>query len=138
MILLSDGEHNFSQNLPDRDPPLKPRQAAQLAANLGIPIYTIDAGGNPDELDKDEKEQRLAGRLINQQVAEMTGGRFFTADDGKELLEVYRQIDRLERQEILSFVYRRYFDHDTWFIGAALLMWMSLLFLEKSLWRRWP
>ena len=49
MVLLSDGEHNVPQ------PPsgLTPRQAAQLAGNLGVRIYTIDAGsdrpsaGNP-------------------------------------------------------------------------------------------
>src|SRR5260370_24250079 len=39
MVLLSDGEHNVPP------PALTPRQAAQLAANEGIPIYTIDAGG---------------------------------------------------------------------------------------------
>jgi len=40
IILLSDGEHNVPP------PALKPRQAAQLAANLHIPIYAIDAGGS--------------------------------------------------------------------------------------------
>ena len=39
LVLLSDGEHNVPP------PALKPRQAAQLAGNLDVPIYVIDAGG---------------------------------------------------------------------------------------------
>jgi hypothetical protein len=38
MILLTDGEHNVPP------PALKPRQAAQMAASLGVPIYALDAG----------------------------------------------------------------------------------------------
>jgi len=56
LILLSDGELNYpDQADPQAQNPLKPRQAAQLAANLGIPIYVIDTGGEsapgaqPDE-----------------------------------------------------------------------------------------
>ena len=41
LILLSDGEHNVPL------PALTPRQAGQLAANLGVPVYTIDAGPPP-------------------------------------------------------------------------------------------
>src|SRR5205807_711003 len=39
MLLLTDGEHNVPP------PALKPRQAAQIAARMSVPIYTIDAGG---------------------------------------------------------------------------------------------
>lgn len=138
MILLSDGEHNFFQELPDRDPPLRPRQAAQLAANLGIRIYAIDTGGEPPENDPDRAEQRLAGRTISRQVAEMTDGKFFTANDGKQLLEVYREIDHLERQPILSFVYRRYFEHYPWFVAGALVFLVLLIWLERVRWRRTP
>src|SRR5262249_36485648 len=41
LVLLSDGEHNTP------DPALRPRQAAQLAANRNVPVYTIDAGPPP-------------------------------------------------------------------------------------------
>ena len=52
LVLLSDGEHNVPGGL-------TPRQAGQLAANQGVPVYCIDAGppvtppsqdpGPPDE-----------------------------------------------------------------------------------------
>src|SRR5262249_6501482 len=38
LVFLTDGESNVTA------PALTPRQSAQLAGNLGIPIYAIDAG----------------------------------------------------------------------------------------------
>jgi Ca-activated chloride channel family protein len=135
VILLTDGEHNFFQDLPDRDPPLKPRQAAQLAANLGIRIYAIDTGGDPPSDDPERAEQRRAGRAISQQIAEMTHGQFFTANDGQQLLQVYREIDRLERQPILSFVYRRYHEHYPTFLATLVGLVLFLIWLERVRWR---
>src|SRR5262249_33724662 len=40
LVLLSDGEHNVVQPRSD----WTPRQAGQVAASLGVPIYAIDAG----------------------------------------------------------------------------------------------
>jgi Ca-activated chloride channel family protein len=41
LVLLTDGEHN----VPDARSGWSPRQAAQIAASLDVPIYAIDAGG---------------------------------------------------------------------------------------------
>src|SRR5262245_60543539 len=101
LILLSDGEHNVDLGDKDRQP-LKPRQAASVAANLGITIYTIDAGGDPPADNPEMAKQRIAGREINRAVAEMTGGKTFNANDGAQLLDVCHQIDAMERQEIAS------------------------------------
>src|SRR5439155_11825117 len=43
LVLISDGEHN----VPKPGSEWTPRQAAQVAANLHVPIYTIDAGSEP-------------------------------------------------------------------------------------------
>src|SRR5579884_2592984 len=42
LVLLSDGEHN----VPHPQSGWTPRQAAQVANGLHVPIYTIDAGGS--------------------------------------------------------------------------------------------
>ena len=118
LVLLSDGEHNVDLADPDRQP-FRPRQAASLAANLNIPIYTIDAGGDPPADKPDLTKQRLMGREVNRQVAEMTGGKSFTANDGHQLLDVCRQIDAMERQPIVGFVYRRYHEYYPWLAVAA-------------------
>jgi Ca-activated chloride channel homolog len=139
MILISDGELNY----PDKDDPsrkpLKPRQAAQLAANLGIPIYVVDTGGVlPPTATKEEQEQRQEGRQINEAVAKLTDGRVFSANDGRELLEVCKTIDGLERQPILSNAFRRYHEYYPWFAAVGLALAVGLVLLEQTRWRRLP
>jgi Ca-activated chloride channel family protein len=137
LVMLSDGEHNVDLADPDRQP-FKPRQAASLAANLSIPIYTIDTGGDPPVNNTDAAKQRLAGREINQQVAEMTGGKSFTANDGAQLLDVCRQIDAMEREPIVSAVYRRYHEYYPWLALAAVGLTVLAFGLEQTVWRRVP
>jgi Ca-activated chloride channel family protein len=142
MVLLSDGEHNVLH------PPSEwtPRQAAQIAANLHVPVYTIDAGASagaePDpEAVADTaavREMREAGRHTLQEVAHITGGRYFRADDSKSLLNVCQEIDRLERTEVQSFQYRRYYEGYPWFALASLVVWLTVCGVEMTVWRRVP
>ncbi|MCZ2342419.1 MAG: VWA domain-containing protein [Bacteroidales bacterium] len=132
LLVLSDGEHNVGSR---PDGPLSPRQAAQLAANLRIPIYTIDCGGTPTG---DSGAQRQAGREILMDVARMTGGRFFAADHAMELEHVYREIDTLHRETILSFRYRRYHEYGPWCGYAAVSLLLLLCVLERTIGRRFP
>ena len=136
MILLSDGEHNVPP------PALTPRQAAQLAANEGIPIYTIDAGGisgtpegadgKPGETDKETAERiRASAEKTMRAIAQITGGRHFKARDTESLFQVCREIDRLERQEIQSFQYRRYFE-GYWTFGLASFGFLAMIGLLES------
>src|SRR5262249_22556216 len=101
LILLSDGAHTLSKT--GAADPRKPRQAAQLAANLGIKVYTIDAGGDPTP--GEEGDQRRAGRAALQSVATMTDGRSFAAASGTDLMAAYREIDELEKEKVVSFQY---------------------------------
>jgi Ca-activated chloride channel family protein len=137
MLLLTDGEHNVPP------PALKPRQAAQIAAKLGVPIYAIDAGSDSGETSEGESGGATAADRANavrslHAVAKMTGGRYFRAHDSRTLLAVCREIDRLERQPIQSFQYRRYYEGYPWFGLAALIMLMGVRVLEMTLWQRVP
>ena len=139
LILLSDGEYWYPDLADPTRKPLKPRQAAQLAANLGIPIYVIDTGGEvPADAKPTEIEQRENGRQINKAVADLTGGIVFNANDGRELLNVCKTIDGLERQPILSHSYRRYWELYPWFVGAVLGCLLLVAILEQTRWRRIP
>lgn len=139
LVLVTDGEHNVDLSDPDYQRlPFRPRQAAMLAANLGIRIYTIDTGGDPPPSRPDAAKQRAAGREINETVARMTGGRAFTANDGQELLEACREIDALERQPIVAPVYRRYHDYRPWLALAAVGLAALAFALDQTVWRRVP
>ncbi|HEV3256495.1 MAG TPA: VWA domain-containing protein, partial [Gemmataceae bacterium] len=144
IILLSDGEHNIPP------PALTPRQAAQLAANQGVIIYTIDAGGEVSTAEALEgapadsdsaptaAELRASGKKALQAVAEITGGRYFEARDAASLLGVCQDIDRLERQAIISFQYRRYYDGFAWFGLGSLVLLVGAYVLETTVWQRLP
>ncbi len=137
LVLLTDGEHNVPP------PALKPRQAAQLAGNMGVPIYAIDAGSDdppkgPDAPDEGSAADRLAAKKVLQEVAHMTRGRYFRAGDTKALLDVCGQIDQLERREIESFHYRRYAEFYPWFGLAAFVLLLGVQILELTVWRRMP
>ena len=134
LILLSDGEHNVSRAAPDD--PLRPRQAAQLAANLGVAVYAIDAGGDPPAgAGADVVGQRRAGREALRAVAEMTGGRSFAASSGADLLAAYREIDALEKVEVESHVYRRHHEYYPWCAAAAVALLFIAHVLDKTRWR---
>lgn len=130
VVFLTDGE----SNVPDT---LKPRQAAQLAANRSIPIYAIDA--SPAKPEKKEAiDEAKRAREMMQTIARMTDGAYFRAQDGNGLLEAYQSIDRLERMRIESFQYRRYYEAFHWFALAALVCWLAVIALESTIWRRVP
>ncbi|CAN5631197.1 VWA domain-containing protein [soil metagenome] len=137
LILLSDGEHNATGT--GADAPLTPRQAAQLAANLNIPVYAIDCGGDPEKvIAADAKQQRQDGRTVLQSVADLTRGTLFVADDATQLQQTMKQIDSLERSTIESYQYRRYRDYGRWCGVAAVAVLIVLLLLEATTWRQVP
>jgi Ca-activated chloride channel family protein len=68
---------------------MSPINAAEIAAQEGITIYTIGVG-NPDG----SGEERLDPATL-QDIATRAGGAFYFADDVAGLAEIYAEIDRL-------------------------------------------
>jgi len=136
IVLLSDGEHNAPADGPAAA--LKPRQAAQLAGSLGIPVYAIDCGGEADEATPDERRQRDAGRTTLESVARLTGGQAFAADSAEDLRAACRRIDALERRPLDAFRYRRYHNGGRAFALAAAGLWCLNVVLTHTRWRVLP
>jgi Ca-activated chloride channel homolog len=134
IVLLSDGEHNQT-----KEGTLRPRAAAQLAANLGYKIYTIDVGGEPAAIsDPQARADREIGHQTLLDVAEMTGGRGFDATNGPGMLAAYKEIDALERAKVEAPLYRRYFEFYWWCASAALACVLATHLLERTRWRVVP
>jgi Ca-activated chloride channel homolog len=143
LVLLTDGEHNVVA------PPSgwTPRQSAAVAAGLGIPIYTIDAGGSgtggeeprhSDGMTSTPTATREAAVASLMEIARVSGGRYFAAGNTQALLDACHTIDTLQRGPIKSFQYRRYHDLSPWPGLAAFLLWATALGLEVTFWRRVP
>jgi len=84
LLLLTDGQ--------DDGRGLFPTDAARMAGKDSITIYTIGIGeptGNNAGLDEKSLEQ----------IAEITGGRYFLAQDEAQLEEAYRTLNELEPME---------------------------------------
>ncbi len=133
VVLLSDGEHNATA-----DGALKPRQAAQLAKSLGVPVYAIDCGGDADGATADERQQRDAGRGTLESVARMTGGRCFAASDAEGVRAACREIDALERQPLDAFRYRRYHNDARCYALAAAALLAVTFVMTQTRWRIAP
>jgi Ca-activated chloride channel family protein len=131
LVLLTDGEHN----LPKTQSGWQPRQPAQLAASLDIPIYAIDTGG--EGLSGDSSARPAALELLRD-LARISRGQTFAARDSRALLDACRAIDRLERSTIASFQYRRYHEAYPWLGLAAFACFAILAALEATVWRRAP
>lgn len=138
-ILLTDGVNNRGETTPE--------QAAELAATIGIKVYTIGAGKNgvapvrvtdpfgrsflsrmPVEID----EKMLKG------IADKTGGRYFRATDAETLSRVYREIDALERSEFVEQRYRNYKEYYPYALSLGLSLATLAWLLLATLFRRLP
>ncbi|TWT63393.1 vWA domain-containing protein [Rubinisphaera italica] len=101
IILLTDGENNAGQ--------LEPVQAAELAATMGIKVYTIGVGTKgqaPVPVTDAFGRQRIQWMPVNideetlTKVAEVTGGKYFRATDTDSLANIYTEIDQLEKTKV--------------------------------------
>jgi Ca-activated chloride channel family protein len=133
LVLLTDGEHNVQKPLSG----WTPRQTAQVALSLGVPIYTIDAGSDITTREEAAAVRAQAVQTLRE-LADLTGGKYFAARDTPALVAACAAIDRLERTTIASFQYRRYHEAYPWLAMAAFVSFVLALLLERTVWRRLP
>lgn len=126
VILLTDGENNAGMITPD--------QAGELAANFGIKVYSIMAGTGQNE--------GFFRRALNdrdlREIAKVTGGKYFHATDARSLLDIYEEIDRLERTRSEERRFVRYDELSRdWLIAAFAAIALQLL-LDSTRLRKFP
>lgn len=128
LVLLTDGANNAGI--------LSPMQAAAIAKQHNIKIYTIGIGAtrmvmntflgpqvvNPS-WDLDEESLR--------KISEQTGGMFFRAMDERQLKQVYQSIHKLEPVESDAMTYRPIEQWYPYPLAVALLL--SLAFIGMHL-----
>jgi Ca-activated chloride channel family protein len=126
LVLLTDGENDAGM--------MPPLEAARLAAQAGLRIYTIgvgaaeggffDMGGGNSDLDEDTLKE----------IAKTTGGKYFRATDAAALQQVYREIDRLEPAAGNQQWFRPADEWFTWPLAAALLLSVPAAWAGGRLW----
>lgn len=99
-ILLTDGVNNRGA--------IAPITAAELAKSFGIRVYTIGVGTYgeapyPFQTPFGIQMQNVPVEIdenILQQIASLTGGKYFRATDNEKLAQIYQEIDQLEKSKI--------------------------------------
>jgi len=138
-ILLTDGVNNAGD--------IDPLQAAELAKQQGVKVYTIGAGHTgrapfPVRLRDGRVQLRPVRVEIDeatlQEIAQRSGGRYFHATDAEGLREVVEEIGRLERSEISEVRYLEYDYHFTPFVAVALALITIAALLSATWLRRLP
>lgn len=148
IILLTDGDNNKGE--------IEPLPAAQLAAALKTKLYTIGIGQEKPcilpafdprtgKLRLDAAGQTIptmtlqpANYKVLDQMARITGGRFYRATNRRELGEIYSQIDRLEKTEVKLRRYTTYTPLFQWPLLAASALLAMEIILANTRFRRLP
>lgn len=149
VILLTDGENNAGA--------ISPIAAAEVAKTLGVKVYTIATGKKGrvpiPETDRDGRIVRdregapiYRGRsdISNYdeaeltEIAQMTGGRFFSATEDGDLERIYDEIDELETTTIELRSYATFTELFIWPASLGLLLLGLEQLLRNTRYRRLP
>lgn len=137
VILMTDGVNNSGF--------LEPIMASEIAADLGIKVYTIGIGTNGNALfpyayapnggflfkmmpvQIDEK--------LMKQIAQKTGGKYFRAQDNTGLENIYKEINKLETTKVEELKYVNYDEKFRPFVWLAGLLLLIEIILRNTIFR---
>ncbi len=139
VILMTDGVNNAGK--------IAPLVAAEAATALRTKVYTIGVGtrGQAPMPTRD-----IFGRKVYQmmpvdidegtlqKIAQMTGGKYFRADNAEKFQAIYTEIDKLEKTEAEIRKYSHHRELYGLLLGAAFGLLMIETTLKHTLLRRLP
>lgn len=140
IILLTDGVNNTGYE--------DPIEAARMAAQFGIKVYTIGIGTNgfaPVRLTNPFTGRSMMRQMpveldekMLTQIADMTGGLYFRATNREGLEAIYEKIDALEKTKISEDRTTHYDEKYFWSLAIGLILALCGLILRMTYYRRMP
>lgn len=124
VILLTDGVNNCGE--------IAPLTAAEIARTFGVRVYTIGVGAEgtapypvmtPWGVQTQQVKVEIDEKLL-QDIASLTGGKYFRATDNTKLLEIYNEINEMEKSRTTVDSFPVYSEM---FMGYALVALFALL-----------
>ena len=137
IILLTDGVNNGGF--------IDPKTASELAVEYGIKTYTIGLGTNGMALSPIARMPNgnfQYGRVqveidedLLKEIADATGGKYFRATNNRKLVEIYDEINKLEKTEIEKFKFYNYEEKYRSLVLLAGLLFAFELLLRFTIFR---
>jgi Ca-activated chloride channel family protein len=139
VILMTDGQNNAGK--------LAPLTVAEAARTLGVKVYTIGVGmqgkapmpvyyggqnvgyqWQPVDIDEDTLKK----------IADMTGGKYYRADNTEKFQAIYAEIDQLEKSEAEIKKFTQVHELFPWIISPGLAVLLIEIILRHTMLRRLP
>ncbi|MFZ4403791.1 MAG: VWA domain-containing protein [Pseudobdellovibrionaceae bacterium] len=143
IIFMTDGENNSGT--------IDPETGLEIAKGYGLKVYSIGMGRDgPTKLpiyQKDVFGQRIKNYVpfestVNEDLlklmASSTGGKFYRASKEDSLTGIFNDIDQLEKTKIDVNKYTKYSENFYWYLGLALILYLTSIVLNMTILRRWP
>jgi Ca-activated chloride channel homolog len=147
IILATDGQNNSGK--------VDPLTAMQVAATMGIKVYTVgigEQGSAPmpvlDEnynyaLDAYGRRQYQmqpvdVDEATLQKIADGTGGKYYRADNAEKFQKIYTEIDKLEKTEATVGKYTEFKELFRWFVAGGFALLLIEIILGQTIFRRLP
>jgi Ca-activated chloride channel family protein len=139
VILMTDGQNNSGK--------IAPLIAAEAAQALGVKVYTIGVGMRgmapmPVYFGKQRVGQRMEPVDIDedtlQKIANLTGGKYYRADNTERFQAIYAEIDKLEKTEKEIKKFSQHKELFAWASAPGLGLVLLEALLRHTLFRRLP
>jgi Ca-activated chloride channel family protein len=141
VILMTDGQNNSGT--------IAPLTAAEAARALRVKVYTIGVGMR-GQSPMPAGRNPFTGETVYQwvpvdidedtltKIADLTGGKYYRADNTEKFRSIYTEIDKLEKTEaeVKKFAHHR--ELFAWALVPGLALVLLETLLRNTLWRRLP
>ena len=138
IILLTDGVNNMGS--------VDPVSASEIAKLYGVRVYTIGVGTQgyapiPVQTPFGTQLQNMPVEIdeaLLEHIAQMTGAKYFRAMNKAALVDIYKEIDRMEKSKIDVTEFRKKSEEFMPWALAGMLLLITELLLRYSVFRRLP
>jgi Ca-activated chloride channel homolog len=139
VILMTDGQNNAGK--------IEPLTAAEAAHALNVKVYTIGVGTRgqapmpvtdvfgrhgyqmmPVNIDEDTLRR----------ISQMTGGKYYRADNAEHFQEIYGEINKMEKTEAKVKKFARHTELFGWVVAIGLAALMVEIVLAQTMLRKLP
>jgi len=127
---MTDGGNNSGK--------IDPITAAHAAQALGVKIYTIGLGNADIVRQMGLPPGYLPDEETLQKISDLTGGKYYRADNAEKFAKIYAEIDKLEKSEATISKYTEFKELFPWFVAVGLALLLIEIVLAQTAFRKLP